>query len=191
LLSDQFWLWTRGGIHDGPALPFLRRIVHWLLREPALEAESLAAQRMGNTLTITRQTLSPTNPGPATITAPDGTTSTITLTQTAPGRFTASAPAPQSGVWKIQNGNFTAYAAVDVENTLEYENLAATAAILHPIASNIIWLGQSETPPLSSLLQPRHASAVTGSRNMPLLPPLPTMLGALLLLAAAWWRESQ
>jgi hypothetical protein len=191
LLSDQFWLWTRGGIHDGPALPLLRRIVHWLLREPALEAESLTAQRAGNTLTITRQTLSPSNPGPATITAPDGTISSITLAQTAPGRFTASVPAPQPGVWKIQNGNFTAYAAANVENTLEYENLAATAAILRPYASNVIWLGSAATPPLSSLLQPRHASEITGSRNIPLLPPLPIMILALLLLAAAWWRESR
>jgi len=191
LLSDQFWLWTRGGIHDGPALPLLRRIVHWLLREPALEAESLTAQRAGNTLTITRQTLSPNNPGPAEVTAPDGTSSSSILQQTAPGRFTAAMPAPQSGVWKIQNGNFTAYAAANVENTLEYQNLAATAAILRPYASNVIWLGSAATPPLSSLLQPRHASEVTGSRNIPLLPPLPTMILALLLLAAAWWRESR
>ncbi len=191
LLSDQFWLWTRGGSHDGPALPLLRRIVHWLLREPALEAESLTAQRTGNTLTITRQTLSPNNPSPATITAPDGTISSITLAQTEPGHFTSSVPAPQSGVWKIQNGNLTAYAAADVENALEYQNLAATATILRPTARNIIWLGRDSTPPLSSLLQPRHASEITGSRNIPLLPPLPTMLAALLLLAAAWWRESQ
>ncbi len=191
LLSDQFWLWTRGGSHDGPALPLLRRIVHWLLREPALEAESLTAQRTGNTLTITRQTLSPNNPGTATVTAPDGTISSIALQQTAPGRFTAAVPAPQPGVWKIQNGNLTANAVANVENALEYQNLAATAAILRPAARNIIWLGQSETPPLSSLLQPRHASEITGSRNIPLLPPLPTMVAALLLLAAAWWRESQ
>ncbi|OYV32318.1 MAG: hypothetical protein B7Z80_27310, partial [Rhodospirillales bacterium 20-64-7] len=37
LLSDQFWLWTRGGEHTGPALPLLRRIIHYLLREPDLE----------------------------------------------------------------------------------------------------------------------------------------------------------
>ncbi|MDE8346661.1 MAG: hypothetical protein POH28_10890, partial [Acidocella sp.] len=79
LLSDQFWLWTKGGAHAGPALPLLRRLVHWLLREPALAAESLHVDISGGTMHIARQTLSATNPGTAVITAPDGTTTTATL----------------------------------------------------------------------------------------------------------------
>jgi hypothetical protein len=39
------------------------------------------------------------------------------------------------------------------------------------------------------MLQRRFASAVIGTRDVPLLPPLPAMLAVLALLAAAWWRE--
>jgi hypothetical protein len=53
----------------------------------------------------------------------------------------------------------------------------------------VVWLGQNPAPDLAPMLQRRFASAVTGTRDVPLLPPLPSMLVALALLAAAWWRE--
>ncbi len=190
LLSDQLWLWTRGGAHDGPALPLLRRAVHWLLREPALEAESLTASLTNNRLTILRQTLSATAPGPATLTAPDGTQTQVPLVQSSPGQFTASVPAAAgSGVWKISSGPLTAYAANTQSNALEYADLAATAEKLQPIARNILWLGQHPQPALSPLLSPRHATQIIGTRSLPLLPPLPTLLIALALILGAWWRE--
>ncbi len=191
LLSDQFWIWTRDGDHAGPALPLLRRIVHFLLREPALEPESLTARINGQKLVIDRQTLSPGDPGDATVTAPSGQSRGITLQQTAPGHYQASLPVSQSGVWKITQGKLTAYAATAISNAAEYQDLAATAQILRPLAQNIIWLGRTDPPPLASLLQPRHATEVTGTSDIPLLPPLPTVIVALSLIAAAWWRESR
>lgn len=191
LLSDQFWLWTRGGAHAGPALPLLRRIVHFLLREPALEPESLTSTIAGGTLEIDRQTLSPTNPGNATVTGPDGTTVVVALRQSAPGHYEAAVPASGSGVWKIADAGLTAYATTPVSNAVEYQDLAATAQCLRPIARGIVWLGRSPVPPLTALLQSRHATQVTGTRDISLLPPLPTVLFALALLAVAWWRESR
>jgi hypothetical protein len=191
LLSDQFWLWTRGGAHAGPALPLLRRIVHFLLREPALEPESLTSTIAGGTLEIDRQTLSPTNPGNATVTGPDGTTVVVALRQSAPGHYEAAVPASGSGVWKIADAGLTAYATTPVSNAVEYQDLAATAQCLRPIARGIVWLGRSPVPPLTALLQSRHATQVTGTLDISLLPPLPTVLFALALLAVAWWRESR
>jgi hypothetical protein len=191
LLSDQFWLWTRGGGHDGPALPLLRRIVHFLLREPALEPELLSVRIDGQKLIIGRQTLSPDYPGDAAIIAPNGQSQKIALRLSASGQYTASVPIGQSGVWKITEGGQTAYAATAIDNAVEYQDLAATAKILAPIARNIVWLGKSPAPPLAELLQPRHATQVTGTSEVPLLPPLPTVFAALALIAAAWWRESR
>ncbi|HUW81105.1 MAG TPA: hypothetical protein VMV54_09470 [Acidocella sp.] len=191
LLSDQLWLWTRGGSHEGPALPLLRRIVHFLLREPALEPESLTAGITNQTLSIDRQTLSPTYPGDATLTSPDGTTKNLALKQTAPGHFTASLTVNSAtGVWRINEGGLTAYAANSNGNSKEYEDLAATSANLRGIAHNIIWLGNNPAPQLGPLLMHRHAVQVTGTRTLPLLPPLPTLAIALALIIAAWWRES-
>jgi hypothetical protein len=188
LLSDQFWLWTRGGAHDGPALPLLRRVVHWLLREPALETEALTAEIANGRLEIHRQTLGPGNPGDVTVTAPDGAVRTLKLGGAGAGAYQAQLPAAAPGVWKVTEGAMTTYAALGETNDEEYQDLAATADILRPLA-NTIWLGQSPTPDLAAMLRRRHATEVTGTRDVPLLPPLPTMVFAMGLLAAAWWRE--
>jgi len=188
MLSDQFWLWTRGGAHDGPALPLLRRVVHWLLREPALEAEALNASVQDGHLLLQRQTLGADYPGDAVLARPDGTTQNIVLRQTAPGRYEADVPAPLPGVWKISEGGMTTYAASMQSNGEEFQDLAASAAPLHGLA-NIVWLGQTRAPDLSVMIARRHASEVTGTSDKPLLPPLPVMFMAMALLAAAWWRE--
>jgi hypothetical protein len=189
LLSDQFWLWTRGGSGAGPALPLLRRSVHWLLNEPALEAEALNASIEAGQITVQRQTLSPNYPGDATITTPAGAQMTLKLVQKSPGNFAASLPAGQPGVWQVHEGGLSAAAAQAAENALEYKDLAATAAWLRPLSRAVVWLGQDPAPDLAPMLQRRFASAVTGTRDVPLLPPLPSMLAVLALLAAAWWRE--
>jgi hypothetical protein len=192
LLSDQFWLWTRGGAHDGPALPLLRRIVHWLLREPALEAERLSAAFQGDALAVTRQTIAAAPPPDATVTAPDGTTSQLALRQIRVGQYGASIPqaARQPGVWKIAQGGFTAFAASAALNAQEFQDLAATDRIMRPLSRDVVWLGQTPRPALPQLVTPRHATAVTGTRDVPLLPPVPAMLGVLGLLFIAWWREN-
>ena len=43
LMSDQTWLWARGFEGGGPQAELLRRLAHWLMKEPELEAENLSA----------------------------------------------------------------------------------------------------------------------------------------------------
>ena len=40
LLSDHVWLWARGYEGGGPHVPLLRRLAHWLMKEPDLEEEA-------------------------------------------------------------------------------------------------------------------------------------------------------
>jgi hypothetical protein len=188
LLSDQFWLWTRGGAHDGPAVPLLRRVVHWLLREPALEAEALSAKIDNGRITVTRQTLSADNPGDATVTAPDGSARTVSLAMQAPGIYMGSLPAAQAGVWTVREGGMTIFATMQPDNAEEYQDLAATADLVKPLGQTV-WLGRTPHPNLAAMLRRQHAMQVTGTRNVPLLPPLPAMILAVGLLGAAWWRE--
>jgi hypothetical protein len=191
LLSDQLWLWTRGGAHAGPALPLLRRLVHWFLHEPALEAEALTATVAHDRLSIDRRTLSPSYPGDATVIDPDGQSQTVPLTKTAPGRYTATLALKKStGVWKVSEDGDTAYAVAAPENTAEYHDLAATASNVRGVAQNIIWLGHDPAPALGPLLTHRHAEQITGTSSLPLIPPLPALLVALALITAAWWREN-
>jgi hypothetical protein len=188
LLSDQFWLWTRGGARDGPALPLLRRVVHWLLREPALEAEALNAGISDGALHIRRQTLDAANPGAATVTAPDGAVRRVGLSPGAPGVYGADLAASMPGVWKVSEGGMTTYAALGDSNAEEYQDFAATASVLRPLGG-VVWLGRTPHPDLAAMLRRRGAVAVTGTRDVPLLPPVPAMILAVGLLAAAWWRE--
>ena len=43
LTSDQAWLWARGYEGGGPHSDLLRRLSHWLMKEPDLEEERLIA----------------------------------------------------------------------------------------------------------------------------------------------------
>ena len=45
LLSDQGWLWARGYDGGGPQTELLRRIAHWLMKEPDLEEEPLSGHQ--------------------------------------------------------------------------------------------------------------------------------------------------
>lgn len=47
-MSDQFWLWSRGGSNAGPQIPLMRRAVHWLMQEPELDETSLRASAEPN-----------------------------------------------------------------------------------------------------------------------------------------------
>jgi hypothetical protein len=100
-------------------------------------------------------------------------------------------PAQSFGVWKIAQGKLAAFAASNAANTMEYQDLAATDEILRPLSRNLIWLGKDPHPTLAPLLTPRHAAQVTGTRDIPLLPPLPALLAVITVLFAAWWRENR
>ena len=47
LLSDHAWLWARGYDGGGPHTDLLRRLAHWLMKEPDLEEERLIGVRQG------------------------------------------------------------------------------------------------------------------------------------------------
>jgi uncharacterized membrane protein len=188
LLSDQFWLWTRGGAHAGPALPLLRRVVHWLLREPDLEPEFLSAAFSHDALQITRRTLGVQAPGAAAVTGPDGQVRNISLQAAGAGVYTGTLEISEPGVWQVRQGGLAAYAIHPLENAAEYQDLAATAQPLQQVA-HTVWLGKSGVPDIASMITRRHAAQITGTRDEPLLPPLPAMVVALALLAGAWWRE--
>ena len=80
LLSDHIWLWARGYEGGGPHLDLLRRLSHWLMKEPDLEEEALRLIVRGHDITVQRQTMADTV-DEVTLTAPSGKTRTVTLDQ--------------------------------------------------------------------------------------------------------------
>src|SRR3954463_2899440 len=60
LLSDHIWLWARGYEGGGPHLDLMRRLSHWLMKQPDLEEEALRLIVRGRDLVIARQTMAGT-----------------------------------------------------------------------------------------------------------------------------------
>ena len=206
LLSDQIWLWSRGHDGGGPQAELLRRIAHWLMKEPELEESALTARLEKGQLLVQRRGLEDTPPGQVIVTDPAGARSPLVLTPTRPGDAAGSMAAAAPGVWHVSDGRLNAFAAGETANPLEFADLRATATLLAPLikASNgsIHWLDPNGPPALRRTeagretagrswigLQRRHDHLVSGVAATPLLPSwlaLPLILGLALL---AWRRE--
>ncbi len=135
LASDQAWLWGRGYEGGGPQLELLRRLAHWMLKEPELEEETLTAMAKGQDLVITRRTILETPPGEVAITGPDGAQSTLAMTQTAPGKFEATVPAPQMGLYRLEQGDLTRVVAMGPPAPREFVQTIASGDVLAPLVT--------------------------------------------------------
>ncbi len=210
LLSDQIWLWSRGHEGGGPQAELLRRIAHWLMKEPALEEESLHAEMADGTLRVERRTLQEGPMPDVTVTAPGGAASALALQPVGEGRGTAEMPASEPGVWRVSDGVTTVYAAAQTGNPRELADLRATATVLAPLAratggsTRFVAAATGVALPELRRTEPgrensgagwialprRHDHVVTGLAAVPLLPSwaaLPLLLGLVLL---AWRREA-
>ena len=78
LLSDHIWLWARGYEGGGPHLDLLRRMSHWLMKQPDLDEEALRLQISGKDLVVLRQTMAD-SVTPVTVTSPSGAVRELTL----------------------------------------------------------------------------------------------------------------
>ncbi|GJE25287.1 hypothetical protein [Methylobacterium organophilum] len=120
MLSDQAWLWARGYQQGGPYLDLLRRLAHWLMKEPALEEEALRAQTTGHgrEVRIERQTMAETAE-PVTVTGPTGEERRLDLKQAEPGLFSATFEAQRLGLHTVRAGNLVAFVSVGPANPRE------------------------------------------------------------------------
>jgi hypothetical protein len=135
LASDQIWLWGRGYEGGGPQLELLRRLAHWMLKEPELEEESLTATAKGPLLTITRRSVAEAPPGDLLITAPDGTKATLTLPEVSPGKYQSDWQAPTVGLYRLEQDDLTRVVAVGPRAPKEFEETIASGDKLQPLVT--------------------------------------------------------
>ena len=143
LMSDQTWLWARGFEGGGPQAELLRRLAHWLMKEPELEAESLTADIVGGDIAVTRHTMAKSTP-PVTLTMPSGRKQVLVLTRIEPGVWRASAKAGELGLYRATDGILSTVTAAGPLNPKEVADMRATDEVLKPDAEatggSVHWL---------------------------------------------------
>ena len=143
LMSDQTWLWARGFEGGGPQAELLRRLAHWLMKEPELEAEALAINIIGNHIRITRRTMAKATP-PAILTMPSGRQVALPLTRVEPGIWRATTKAGVLGLYRATDGILSAVTAAGPLNPKEVADMRASAEVLQPVAGasggSVQWL---------------------------------------------------
>ncbi|MGA7427193.1 MAG: hypothetical protein WBX07_11420, partial [Rhodoplanes sp.] len=133
LLSDQIWLWARGYEGGGPHIDLLRRLSHWLMKQPDLEEEALRMFVRGRELIVQRQTMGE-SVSPVTLTAPSGETRTLTLDMSESGIWRKSIEANELGLWRASDGKLTALVNVGPANPREFAEVTSTTQVLAPLA---------------------------------------------------------
>ncbi len=118
--SDQVWLWSRGVEGGGPQAELLRRLAHWLMKEPELEEEVLSATASGKQVTVTRRSLGAV-PDSVQFTAPSGQTGTALLQPVVDGKQQAVFTATENGIYTIGNGDLQTLVAVGPAASREFE----------------------------------------------------------------------
>jgi hypothetical protein len=207
LASDQMWLWGRGFEGGGPQLELLRRLAHWMLKEPELEEETLSASLKAADVTVTRRSIKEEPPGNLTVTKPDGSTLDLPMTQLAPGRYETDFAAPITGLYRLSQGDLTRVIAVGPAAPREFVETIASPDVAQPaldatgggalrltagsldirrvevgrVASGRGWIG----------ITPRDAYETQDIRITSLLPEWLALLAAAGLMIAAWLVEGR
>jgi hypothetical protein len=180
LTSDQAWLWARGYEGGGPHSDLLRRLSHWLMKEPDLEEERLIASAKGLQLTLERHSMED-KVGPVTLSAPGGETSEVTLDEAGPGVWRSTVDVKLPGLYKAQmkseSGELTAVAHAGIDDPIEMSEVTATEKKLEPLVDatggGVFWTASS-------------AAAVRANPSAVDVPRVSMLSGAKVLAGSGW-----
>ena len=131
--SDHSWLWSRGYEGGGPQAELLRRLAHWLMKEPELEEEALVATAQGGTLTIERRSVD-TTPDTIEVTGPSGEVATLPVEPAGPGKWRAVYEAEEQGLHRVTDGVISGIAAIGPPAPIEFEAATSTVETMKPLA---------------------------------------------------------
>ena len=138
MTSDHAWLWARGYDGGGPHTDLLRRISHWLMKEPDLEEERLLASARGLKLTVERRSMEANVPA-VTVLAPGGESSSVTLDSASDGVWRTTIDVKTPGLYKVEtlstekDAKLTAVAHAGLEDAREMSEVTATDLKMKPL----------------------------------------------------------
>jgi hypothetical protein len=210
LLSDHIWLWARGFEGGGPHLELLRRLSHWLMKEPELEEESLKLAVRGRQLAVELQTMAET-PEPVTLTRPSGASDMVTMQAAEPGLWRGQVDVTELGLWRAQSGRLTRLVNVGPPNPREFTDVTSTLRVLEPLVRATgggLWrISEDGNLTVPRIVPTRSTTVLRGEdwmglrqrdasvvRGIGILPAFAGILGLILLLGAltaVWAREGR
>jgi len=210
LLSDHIWLWARGYEGGGPHLDLLRRLSHWLMKQPDLEEEALRLIVHGRDITIQRQTMADTV-NQVMLTSPTGETRPIDLQKVEPGLWRSTTTANELGLWRATDGKLTALTNVGPANPREFAEVTSTTEVLSALSNatggDVRRIADGDRVNVPRVVPVRTSTTFKGDdwiglkmrdasvvRGIGVLPIFAGLIGLLLLigsLAATWAREGR
>ncbi len=207
ITSDQVWLWARGYQGGGPHGLLLRRLAHWLMKEPELEEEALRLTRQGRDLVVERQSLAETVE-PVEVASPTGVTRRLEPARSRPGLWRASLPADAQGLWRASDGTRTALLHVGPPNPREFADVLSTDRLVGPLAAaaggSVRRLTDAGVPRLLAReagapmrgpdwigFAASRASVLEGMDRLPLIEGILALALLLGLFSLAWWHEGR
>ena len=208
ILSDQSWVWTKSGVNKGPQADLLRRLVHWLMKEPELEENELSAKIDNDTILITKNSLN-LDKKPIISTSPDNIKEEIILEDIGKGKQIGKILSPQEGTWKFSSGNSKISLIVGNSNSSEYLDVRTTDSIVKPLVNytsgSIHWVNNKKNIPQIKQIQKNKLT--NNSKNIQLLknekyfvkslqqssltPWYFVLIFSLILLFLSWYRETK
>lgn len=210
LLSDHVWLWARGFDGGGPHAELLRRVSHWLMKEPELEEERLSLIEEGRDLVVRRGTLSD-DPGEVEVERPNGEKAPMPLVEVAPGRFEGRIANAPRGLYRARSGDLFAVGAMGLAAPPEFQSVVSDRGKIAPLSAKsgggVFAVRRGDTAAAPALrtvsagagpkagaawagLVLRHAYRTEQVEQEPLAPPWAWLLLTALLLVGAWGLES-
>ncbi|SNS39666.1 glutamine amidotransferase [Antarctobacter heliothermus] len=206
LASDQAWLWNRGYEGGGPQLDLLRRLAHWMMKEPELEEEALWAEPAGQSMRIIRRTLNEFV-GSVTVITPSSDEVEVPLEEVSPGRYEAIYDGPEIGLYRLEENALSAVVGLGPSAPREFIQTIASGAALSPMIEGLrggVMRLEEGLPSIRDVragrpaagrgwigLTPREAYQTLDVRQTPLAPEWLVLLLAAGLIVGAWLREGR
>ncbi len=207
--SDHIWLWSRGYKGGGPHAELLRRIVHWLMKEPELDERALNITTHKNDITVRKQNYMKTKEETIAITLPNGEHITADLYDNGQGFLEYKHHAEQLGIYAFEDVNGARkFAIIGDLNPPELRGVKTTQEKLAPLVAashgTTIWLDKTPTPKVSTSKHARRFSGsnwlalkrnndhtVTSVKDIPILPEWMVLFSLLAALLFLWHREGK
>jgi len=207
IASDHIWLWSRGYEGGGPHGELLRRVVHWLMKEPELDEQILDVRVDGHTL-ILRRAAFERSKDVVKMRAPDGREEELALTPTQNGLLEHFHRAKQNGIYRFETADGgLRFAVVGEVDPPEFRNVLSSAELLQPLLEHsrgkALWLKDTPRPRLRMMrhgpyggqdwigLQDTQAFNVIGAEEKPAITLWLSLTLILALMLGTWFYEGR